>query len=68
MFSTYVCMCILKNLKEYMPDVCSGLESLKKAGGLAVFAFSVIYCVCVCVWEEYIHIFNYVIKYPLKNR
>lgn len=51
-----------------MLDVCSGLESLKKAGGLAVFAFSVIYCVCVCVWEEYIHIFNYVIKYPLKNR
>lgn len=48
MFSMYVCMCILKNLKEYMTDVCSGLESLK-AGGLASFAFSVIYCVCVCV-------------------
>ena len=44
------------------------LESFKMAGGLAVFAFSVIYCVCVCVWEEYIHIFNYVIKYPFKNR
>jgi len=32
------------------------LESLKKAGGLAVFAFSVIYCVCVCVFEKNIFI------------
>lgn len=30
MFSMYVCMYILKNLKEYLPEVRSGLRECKK--------------------------------------
>ena len=48
MFSMYICV----NFKK-SDNICQMyvvvLESFKKAGGLAVFAFSVIYCVCVCV-------------------